>query len=223
MKYNVNIIMKRLESLGTEQIKRIYINHGAKEPLYGVKTSDLQSIVKEIRKKVPKARMIIVGDGPDVNDLVMLAHKNKLDNHVTFTGKVPWSEVPKYYQLADVFVTASKTETQGLTVIEAMAAEKPVVAIKDESFELVMIDKQDGLFFETDKEYQDLIIKLYKDKAFGKMIAKQARITANAYNPEVYAKRVLEVYESVINKDTNVLRKVIHNVKKVFLKNGDSK
>lgn len=50
MKYNVNIIMKRLESLGTEQIKRIYINHGAKEPLYGVKTSDLQSIVKEIRK-----------------------------------------------------------------------------------------------------------------------------------------------------------------------------
>lgn len=50
MKYNVNIIMKRLESLGTEQIKRIYINHGAKKPLYGVKTRDLQSIVKEIRK-----------------------------------------------------------------------------------------------------------------------------------------------------------------------------
>lgn len=223
--YKENINLLTISSLRRElNIKKddfiiLYLGRIAKEKSIDFLINNL----KEIRKKVPKARMIIVGDGPDVNDLVMLAHKNKLDNHVTFTGKVPWSEVPKYYQLADVFVTASKTETQGLTVIEAMAAEKPVVAIKDESFELVMIDKQDGLFFETDKEYQDLIIKLYKDKAFGKMIAKQARITANAYNPEVYAKRVLEVYESVINKDTNVLRKVIHNVKKVFSKKGDSK
>ncbi len=223
--YKENINLLTISSLRRElNIKKddfiiLYLGRIAKEKSIDFLINNL----KEIRKKVPKARMIIVGDGPDVNDLVMLAHKNKLDNHVTFTGKVPWSEVPKYYQLADVFVTASKTETQGLTVIEAMAAEKPVVAIKDESFELVMIDKQDGLFFETDKEYQDLIIKLYKDKAFGKMIAKQARITANAYNPEVYAKRVLEVYESVINKDTNILRKVIHNVKKVFSKNGDSK
>ena len=223
--YKENINLLTISSLRRElNIKKddfiiLYLGRIAKEKSIDFLINNL----KEIRKKVPKARMIIVGDGPDVNDLVMLAHKNKLDNHVTFTGKVPWSEVPKYYQLADVFVTASKTETQGLTVIEAMAAEKPVVAIKDESFELVMTDKQDGLFFETDKEYQDLIIKLYKDKAFGKMIAKQARITANAYNPKVYAKRVLEVYESVINKDTNVLRKVIHNVKKVFSKNGDSK
>ena len=167
--------------------------------------------------------MIIVGDGPDVNDLAMLAHKNKLDNHVTFTGKVPWTEVPKYYHLANVFVTASKTETQGLTVIEAMAAQKPVVAIKDESFELVMTDKQDGLFFETDKEYQELIVKLYKDKDFSNMIAKQARITANAYTPTVYAKRVLEVYKKVINKDTNILKKTIHRVRKVFSKSGDTK
>ena len=223
--YKENINLLTISSLRRElNIKKddfiiLYLGRIAKEKSIDFLINNL----KEIRKKVPKARMIIVGDGPDVNDLVMLAHKNKLDNHVTFTGKVPWSEVPKYYQLADVFVTASKTETQGLTVIEAMAAEKPVVAIKDESFELVMTDKQDGLFFETDKEYQDLIIKLYKDKAFGKMIAKQARITANAYNPKVYAKRVLEVYESVINKDTNVLRKVIHNVKKVFSKKGDSK
>lgn len=223
--YKENINLLTISSLRRElNIKKddfiiLYLGRIAKEKSIDFLINNL----KEIRKKVPKARMIIVGDGPDVNDLVMLAHKNKLDNYVTFTGKVPWSEVPKYYQLADVFVTASKTETQGLTVIEAMAAEKPVVAIKDESFELVMTDKQDGLFFETDKEYQDLIIKLYKDKAFGKMIAKQARITANAYNPEVYAKRVLEVYESVINKDTNVLRKVIHNVKKVFSKKGDSK
>ncbi len=223
--YKENIDPLKISTLKKElNIKKddfiiLYVGRIAKEKSIDFLIKNLKAIIK----KVPKARMIIVGDGPDVNDLVMLVHETKLDNHVTFTGKVPWNEVPRYYQLANVFVTASTTETQGLTVIEAMAAEKPVVAIKDESFELVMTDKQDGLFFETDKEYQDLIIKLYKDKSYGKMIAKQAKITANLYNPIVYAKRVLEVYQSVINKDTNVLNKVINNVKKVFLKNGDSK
>ena len=54
------------------------------------------------------------------------------------------------------------------------------------------------------------------------MIAKQARITPNQYNPVVYAKRVLKIYESVINKDTNVFKKVIHNVRKVIKRDGDN-
>lgn len=223
--YKENVSSKSVLELKKElNIKRddfiiLYVGRIAKEKNIDFLIKNL----KEIIKKVPKARMIIVGDGPDVNDLVLLAHKNKLDNHVTFTGKVPWVDVPKYYRLADVFATASKTETQGLTVIEAMASEKPVVAVRDESFLLVMTDKQDGLFFETDKDYQELIIKLYKDKEYSKMIAKQARITANAYNPTVYATRVLEVYEKVINKDTNILKKTIHNVKRVLFRSGDKK
>ncbi len=223
--YKENVDLLSIKSLKKElNIKKddfviLFVGRIAKEKSIDFLIKNLKAILK----KVPKARMIIVGDGPDMNELALLVRENKLDKHVTFTGKVPWSEIPKYYQLANVFVTASKTETQGLTVIEAMAAEKPVVAIKDESFELVMKDKQDGLFFETKEEYQRLIIDLYNNPSYAKMIAKQARITTNAYNPEVYAKRVLEVYESVINKDTNTLKKVINKVKKVFVKTGDTK
>lgn len=223
--YKENVDLLSIKSLKKElNIKKddfviLFVGRIAKEKSIDFLIKNLKTILK----KVPKARMIIVGDGPDMNELALLVRENKLDKHVTFTGKVPWSEIPKYYQLANVFVTASKTETQGLTVIEAMAAEKPVVAIKDESFELVMKDKQDGLFFETKEEYQRLIIDLYNNPSYAKMIAKQARITANTYNPEVYAKRVLEVYESVINKDTNTLKKVINKVKKVFVKTGDTK
>ena len=223
--YKENVDLLSIKSLKKElNIKKddfviLFVGRIAKEKSIDFLIKNLKTILK----KVPKARMIIVGDGPDMNELALLVRENKLDKHVTFTGKVPWREIPKYYQLANVFVTASKTETQGLTVIEAMAAEKPVVAIKDESFELVMKDKQDGLFFETKEEYQRLIIDLYNNPSYAKMIAKQARITANAYNPEVYAKRVLEVYESVINKDTNTLKKVINKVKKVFVKTGDTK
>ena len=213
--YKENINLKDVDSLRKDlNIKTgdytiLYVGRVAKE-----KSIDfLINNMKDISRKIPKAKMIIVGDGPDMKDLVELAHKNKLDNSITFTGKVPWIEVPKYYQLADVFVTASTTETQGLTVIEAMAASKPVVAIKDESFELVISNEQDGLLFTSNDEYQKLIIKLYKDKNYSEKIAKQARITANGYSAEVYAERVLEVYKKVLNKDTNIVKKVVHKVK----------
>ncbi len=222
--YRENINKKELENLKKElNIKKddfiiLYVGRIAKEKNIEFLINNL----KDISKKIPKTKMVIVGDGPDMNDLALLVHKNKLDKKVIFTGKVPWNDIPKYYQLANVFVTSSKTETQGLTVIEAMAASKVVVAIKDESFLLVMTDQQDGLFFETEEEYKNLIYKIYSDKKFADMIAKQARITANQYNPVVYAKRVLKIYENVINKDTNVFKKVIHNVRKVIKRDGDN-
>ena len=222
--YRENIDKKELENLKKElNIKKddfiiLYVGRIAKEKNIEFLINNL----KDISKKIPKTKMVIVGDGPDMNDLALLVHKNKLDKKVIFTGKVPWNDISKYYQLANFFVTSSKTETQGLTVIEAMAASKVVVAIKDESFLLVMTDQQDGLFFETEEEYKNLIYKIYSDKKFADMIAKQARITANQYNPIVYAKRVLKIYESVINKDTNVFKKVIHNVRKVIERDDDN-
>lgn len=213
--YKENIDLKEVDNLKKDlNVKKgdyiiLYVGRIAKEKSIDVLINNMKDIVK----KIPKAKMIIVGDGPDMKDLVELAHKNKLDNSVTFTGKVPLVEVPKYYQLADVFVMASTTETQGITIMEAMAASKPVVAIKDESFELVITDEQDGLFFTNDDEYQRLIIKLYKDKNYAEKIGKQARITANGYSAEVYAQRVLEVYKQVLNKDTNIIKKVVHKVK----------
>ena len=200
------ITLKKDLGLKKDDYVILYVGRIAKEKSIDFLINNLKQLIK----KIPKAKMVIVGDGPDMNELFELVDKNKLNKNVIFTGKVPWKDIPIYYHLASVFVTASKTETQGLTVIEAMASEKPVVTIKDESFELVINDKQDGLFFTTDKEYQDIIFKLYEEPEYGKKIAKQARITADAYNPLVYAKRVLKVYELVINKDTNVIKKFFH-------------
>lgn len=177
--------------------------------------------LKDITKKIPKAKLIIVGDGPGMNELMELTCKNKLEKNVIFVGKVPWDEIPKYYQLCDVFVTASKTETQGLTVIEAMAASKPVVAIKDESFELVIKDKEDGFFFETEKEYKDIIYNLYKDSKLRNKISNNARLTANNYSAEIYASRVLDVYKAVVHKDTNLFKRAVNNIKGYINKSGD--
>ena len=167
--------------------------------------------------------MYIVGDGPDIKDLIELTNKNKLDDKIVFVGKVPWEDVPKYYAACDVFVTASTSETQGLTVLEAMAASKPVVAIKDESFELVIDNGKDGLLFKNEKEYVECINKLYKDKKFYNEIKVAARKKSNLYSSDMYAKNVLKIYKKVINKDTNVFKKAFHGVKHILEKSGDKK
>ena len=175
---------------------------------------------KKLFKKCKKAKLVIVGDGPGLKDLYELVHKHKLEKSVIFTGKVPWDVISKYYLISDVFTTASKSETQGLTVIEAMAACKCVATIKDESFENVIKNNEDGFFFETEDEYINLMIKLQKDSALREKIGVNALKKANEYSAMSYAKKVLEIYNMVINKDTNVVKKIIHRAEKVFNKSG---
>ena len=197
----------------------LYVGRIAKEKSIDFLINNFNSVLKQI----PKAKMIIVGDGPDIKDLIDLSKKEGLEDKIIFAGKAPWTDVPKYYSLCDVFVTASKTETQGLTVMEAMGASKPVVAIRDESFELMITDKKDGLFFDDEKSYVDMIYEVYKNKKLRDEISFNARLTADKYSPYNYAKNVLKVYEKVISKDTNVVKKVVHNVKNIFTKSGGKK
>ncbi len=214
-----NLEIKKLkEELGIKprDFSILYVGRVAKE-------KNIEFLIrnfKTISKKISKAKMYIVGDGPDMNDLIDLAYKNKLESKIIFIGKVPWEDVPKYYAICDLFVTASTSETQGLTVIEAMAASKPVVAIKDESFELVVDNGKDGLLFEDEKEYTDLVYKLYRDKEFYKSVKIAARKKANYYSAINYASSVYKIYEKVVNKDTNIFKKAIHGVKNVLEKGG---
>lgn len=223
--YNENIdkneIISLRKGLGLKNTDFIvlYVGRIAKEKNIDFLINNFNFVLK----RIPKAKMIIVGDGPDIKDLIDLAKKEGLENKIIFAGKAPWTDVPKYYSLCDVFVTASKTETQGLTVMEAMGASKPVVAIRDDSFELMITDKKDGLFFDDEKSYVDMIYEVYKNKKLRDEISVNARRTADKYSPYNYAKNVLKVYKKVVSKDTNVVKKVVHSVKHVFEKSGDKK
>ena len=223
--YNENInkdeVLELKKELGIKprNFNILYVGRIAKEKNIEFLIENFKNVLKKVRF----CKMYIVGDGPDIKDLIELTNKNKLDDKIVFVGKVPWEDVPKYYAACDVFVTASTSETQGLTVLEAMAASKPVVAIKDESFELVINNGKDGLLFKNEKEYVECINKLYKDKEFYNEIKVAARQKSNLYSSDMYAKNVLKIYKKVINKDTNVFKKAFHGVKHILEKSGDKK
>ena len=120
------------------------------------------------------------------------------NNSIVFTGKVPWENVPKYYLMSNVFATASTSETQGLTVIEASAASLAPVVINDESFTSVVIDDLNGKIFNNKKEYIKIIEELMNDKNKLKKLSNQARISSETYSSKYYASRVLDVYNTAI-------------------------
>ena len=165
-----------------------------------------------------KAKLLIVGAGPDMDTYKNLVHKLKIDDNVIFTGKVPWTEVTLYYQIADIFATASKSETQGLTVIEAMAASLPVVAVDDESFRNVIIDGLNGHLFDTKKEYKKYVKSFIDEPSKLQQFSKQARINADTYSSKYFAERVLDVYRLAINGETSEEKNSVKNGFKATLK-----
>lgn len=170
--------------------------------------------MKSITKKCPHVKLLIVGDGPDINKYKNYCKKNKIFNNVIFTGKVPWEEISKYYLLSDVFATASKSETQGLTVIEAMSASLPVICIDDDSFTNTVIDNLNGCIFKNNKQYIDIIIKLANDKATLKRLQQGAKNTSEMHTVKYFAERVLDVYKIAINNHPKSIIPIIDKLKR---------
>ncbi len=152
-------------------------------------------------KNNKNVKLLIVGDGPDIKKYKAKTKKLKLENNIIFTGKVPYNEIQYYYNLGNVFVTASTTETQGLTVIEAMAASLPVVCIDDESFRNTVVNNLNGYLFNNKKEYRKYIDDLVNDKKLLKKIGSQAKISTDQYSSKYYAERVLDVYKKTIKEN----------------------
>lgn len=149
----------------------------------------------ELVKTNKNCKLLLVGDGPDTDNYKKLTKKLKLENHVIFAGKVPLDRVPLYYQLATIFATASRTETQGLTVMEAHAASLPVLAADDPSFASMVVDDLNGYFFKNKKQYRKQVETLMNDKEKLQKMSKQARISAEKYSPKYFAQHVLDVYK----------------------------
>ena len=168
---------------------------------------------KELVKKYSNMKLLIVGDGPDIDKLKDEAKSLGVSDSVIFTGKVPLSDIPIYYQLGNVFVTASKSETQGLTVVEAISSSLPVVAVKDDSFVNSVIEDFNGFVFTDDEKYINSISKLYEDKDLYNRLSNQSRLLSEDFSSEYFALKVLKVYETAIENYKKDNKKIINKIK----------
>lgn len=205
--------IKQKLNLNKDDFVILYVGRLAEEKNMNLLVLEQANIIK----KNKNAKLIIVGGGPDLEKLKNLAKKLHIEDNVILTGPVKWSEVPYYYAIGNVFVTASKSETQGLTVIEAMAASLPVVAIEDESFANVVIDGLNGKVFRNKKEYTKAILKLIENREELEVMSRQARITSESHSLKYYAEQILDVYKLAIKtkkpKKENKFKNIVNRIK----------
>lgn len=152
-------------------------------------------------------KLIIVGDGPNKMELESLT--SDIKNNVIFTGLVQYNLVPSFYNLFNIMVTFSKTETQGLTVIEALSSSTPVLGINDDSFKEMIENKYNGYLFNNSEEFINHVLVLYSNKKLYKKMQLNAKNSIHKYSKEVFASEILKVYYRAIdkNKEKNSLIK----------------
>ncbi len=163
----------------------------------------------ELFKKYNKVKFVIAGYGPQEEDLKAQVKKLNIQDKVIFTGKIPWVEVPKYYNMADVFVNASLTETQGLTFIEAMAASTPVVCKYAPNLTEFITNEKNGIFVHNNSEFSDAIIRVLDDKDLRDTLISNGLETANDFSSEKFGEKLETIYSEMIklNKEKNKEKK----------------
>jgi len=140
---------------------------------------------------------MIVGDGPDKENLERKALELGIAEHVIFTGMVAPKEVQKYYQLADVFVNASTSETQGLTYIEAAANGLPLLCRKDPCLNDVIKDGINGYEYNNEKEFVEKLTDILMNAEWRKEASEQSEKIAESFGKEHFVESVETIYEEV--------------------------
>lgn len=145
----------------------------------------------------PNLTFLIVGDGPDKEHLEEMAKELGVEKHVIFTGMVAPSEVQKYYQLGDIFVSASTSETQGLTYIEAAANGLPLLCRQDDCLRDVIRDGVNGFEYTSSDEFVDKVHTIVEDSEWRASASKQSELIAETFDKGHFGDTIEDIYETV--------------------------
>ena len=140
-------------------------------------------------------KLVIVGSGPYQEKLEKLVEELDLTDIVIFTGLVDNQQTAYYYKAADFFISASTSETQGLTYIESLASGTPVLAVNNPYLKGLITDPVFGLLFDDDTQISDTILKaLATTPAFDQALYDQKLYDISAEN------FALHVYQFYLDK-----------------------
>lgn len=185
--------------------KKIGIKESDKVLLYVGRISKEKNIeevmhaIQNYLRERPHLKFVLVGDGPHKEKLRELAKVLKIDTQTIFVGEIPWEQVGLYYHLGDVFVSASMSETQGLTFVEALASGLPVVAKADPCLEGVVQDDVNGYVFQNATDFLEKLDALLQSDLQRKRLSLGAEKSSEKFSAEHFARAVESHYKKLIS------------------------
>ena len=149
----------------------------------------------------PDTSLLLLGDGPERENLQHLASQSGVEKQVVFCGMVPYRDLPCYLAAGDVFVTASVTEVHPLSVIEALASGLPVLGIDSPGIADTIVDGENGLLSTNDlAAFTAKLARLVADRKLRKKLAEGASRSADQYAIENTSAVVESQYERLVTE-----------------------
>lgn len=162
-------------------------------------TGFLLKVLVKVKQTIPNVLMIIAGEGPALKHIKKLSEQLGLQENVLFVGYLPReSTLLDCYKAGDAFVFASKTETQGLVLLEAMALGTPVVSTAYMGTKDILKAGKGALVAEDDlDDFAAKAISILSDKKLRKKLSAQAVTYADTWSASAMAKKMVELYKQV--------------------------
>ncbi|HEL0650736.1 TPA: glycosyltransferase family 4 protein [Streptococcus equi subsp. zooepidemicus] len=180
---------------------------------------NIQAIIHQlpaVLSENSRIKLVIVGDGPYLQALKELAVSSGVEDHVVFTGMIAHDQVGLYYKACDFFISASTSETQGLTYIESLASGKPIIAHGNPYLDDLITDKMFGTLYYAESELSDAIIDaILETPPMNQRLLdeKHCEISAQCFGKSVYT-FYLDTLISRHNKETKKLSLYLNRTEK---------
>ncbi len=191
---------------GIPEGKRVLLNIGRL-----AKEKNLEKILRvfpELHRRLPDVQLVIIGEGPLKQTLQEQAETLGVADSVSIVGAKPWEKIDRYYAIGDVFVSASHSETQGLTYIEAAASGLCVCAVDDPCLLGVFRDGVSAVL-SGDSDEQLLESLMLSFSPVGGRICRNAVEAARPYSTEQFAQRVECCYMTALSERRRGLEAVV--------------
>ncbi len=185
-------------SLGIDDFAFIYVGRISPEKSLSI----VLKAFKQVLEVNPKAKLVIVGAGPSDKQIDRDLAELGIANSVVRTGRIERNTLMKenYPLLGDVFVTASKTENQPVSLLEAMAFGLPMVGPRAKGIPELVRNGEDGLIFEPDDVYgmSSAMIRLMTDSQLRKSMSQAALDHAATHSMSKIGDRLESIYEEAL-------------------------
>lgn len=199
-------LFRKKHGIAPERPMMLYVGRVAHEKNIGF----LLVVAKLLSDVMPEVLLVIAGEGPALSSLHALVKAHNIEKNVQFIGYLDRdTELNSCYKAADVFVFASKSETQGLVILEAMAQGTPVVAIAELGTASILVEGQGALIApENESEFVQKVHSLLINPQRRQHLGESARDYAQKkWSSATQAERMIKCYTMVISTHNQQIKK----------------